>query len=257
MEFGLSLVLRDQTTIIISTDADTVPGPDWLSANRRALDRADIATGSIQRIDGNASATQDRLEAFYDALYAARRVIDPVSWETSETHHYTSAASMAFRANVYRSLGGFTPIAHGEDGQIVDAAQRAGLRVSRDAAIRVQTSARRYGRAVGGLADHLRKLDTHVAEPLVAHPEDLAWRYHRHAAARRAWGNISTVRGTLASLLGCELGHIDRIAADAVNAEAFATRVVPDVPGGERMTPLAEAEAALAQLCRQGEARAA
>ena len=150
MNLGLSLVTGERP-IIISTDADTVPDPQWLSANRRALDRADISAGSIERIGGQPCATQDRIEAYLDALYALRRVIDPVPWEATDTHHYTSAASLAFRAEAYRSLGGFAPIGHGEDGQIVDAAHRAGMRVRHDAAIRVQTSARRDGRAVGGL----------------------------------------------------------------------------------------------------------
>ena len=256
MEIGLALV-GGNGAMIISTDADTVPDPNWLLANRCALEQADIATGSIRRIDGDPCAMQDRIEAYYDALYAARRRIDPVAWEASDTHHYTSAASMAFRVGAYRSLGGFAPIGRGEDGRIVDAAQRLGLRVRRDAAIRVQTSARRDGRAVGGLADHLRQLDAHLGEPFVAHPADLAWRYRGHAAARRAWGDMALARGALSATLGCDVEHIDRVAADAANAEAFATRVVPDVPGGERSIPLAEAEAALAHFSAEDQAWAA
>ena len=256
MHLGLSLV-TGRDAMIVSTDADTVPDANWLSANRRALDRADIATGLVRRIGGKPCAAQDRIEAYYDALYAARRVIDPVPWEAIDTHHYTSAASMAFRVDAYRSLGGFAPIARGEDGQIVDAAQRVGLRVTRDAAIRVRTSARRDGRAVGGLADHLRLLDTHAGEPQVAHPDDLAWRYRRHAAARRAWDDMAALRSTLAAMLECDVGHIDRVAADAANAEAFATRLVPDAPGGERLIPLAEAEVALARLRTEDQAWAA
>lgn len=256
MEIGLSCVTGPRA-LIISTDADTVPDPHWLSANRHALEIADIAAGSVERIGGQACATQDRIEAFYDALYALRRAIDPVPWEAAETHHYTSAASLAFRADAYRALGGFEPIGRGEDGQIVDAARRAGLRVRQDAAIRVRTSARRQGRAVGGLAEHLRRLDTTVGEPVVTHPDDAAWRYHRHAAARHAWPTIGTSRHALAGLLGCEIGHIDRVAAEVTNAEAFATRVVPEVPGGERLVPLGEAEAALARLCVADEVLAA
>lgn len=256
MELGASLVTGDGS-LVISTDADTVPDPHWLSANRRALGMADVAAGSVKRVGGQACATQDRIEAYYDALYALRRVIDPVPWEAADTHHYTSAASLAFRADAYRSLGGFAAIEHGEDGQIVDAAHRAGLRVRRDAAIRVQTSARRNGRAVGGLAEHLRRLDVSVTEPTVAHPEDAIWRYRRHAAARRVWDDIADARIPLASLCKCDVDHIDRVAAEVGNAEAFATRVVPDVPGGERMVALTDAEAALARLCLADQALAA
>jgi len=248
MEIGLAR-LSGERGVIISTDADTVPDPVWLSANRRALDIADIAAGAVARSGGRACATQDRIEAYYDALYALRRAIDPVPWGATETHHYTSAASLAFRADAYSALGGFAAVGRGEDGQIVDAARRAGLRVRQDAAIRVRTSARRHGRAIGGLAEHLRRLDTSIGEPVVTHPDDAAWRYRGHAAARHAWPTIGAGRVALAALLGCEIGHIDRVAADVPNAEAFATRVVPEVPGGERLVPLAEAEAASARLC--------
>ncbi|UUL81427.1 glycosyltransferase [Sphingomonas qomolangmaensis] len=248
MEIGLSVVTGEHP-LIISTDADTVPDPEWLSANRAALEIADIAAGSVERIGGEACPTQDRIEAYYDALYALRRAFDPVPWEAAKTHHYTSAASLAFRADAYGALGGFAPIGHGEDGKIIDAAHRVGLRVRHDAAIRVRTSARRDGRAVGGLAEHLRRLDADGGEPLVAHPEDAAWRYRRYAAARHAWDNMAAARLALAVLLACEVAHIDRVAADVENAQAFATRVVPDVPGGERQVPLADAEVALARLC--------
>lgn len=256
METGLSRVTGARS-LIISTDADTVPDPHWLSANRHALGIADIAAGSVERAGGQACATQDRIEAYYDALYALRRAIDPVAWEAADTHHYTSAASLAFRANAYRALGGFAAVGRGEDGQIVDAARRAGLRVRQDAAIRVRTSARRHGRAIGGLAEHLRWLDAGVGEPVVTHPDDAAWRYRGYAAARHAWPTIGAARVGLAALMGCDIGHIDRVAADVPNAEAFATRVVPEVPGGERLVPLAEAEAALARLCTADEVLAA
>lgn len=257
MELGLSCVAGDGA-IIISTDADTIPDPTWLAANMRALQVADVATGFVQRDGGRPSAMQDRVEAYYDALYALRRMIDPVPWEAAvRTHHYASAASMAFRAEAYRAVGGFMPVGHGEDGQIIDAAHRIGLRVRRDAMIRVTTSDRRDGRATGGLAEHLRRQDASACEPLVAHPADVAWRYRRHAAARRAWDDLGRSRCALAGLLACDVAHVDRVAARVGNAEAFATCVVPDIASGERQIGLAEAETALAALSIDKEALAA
>lgn len=232
---------------IVSTDADSVPDPDWLAANLAALEVADVAAGRIVRVGGQPSPLQDRVEAYYDALFALRRTIDPVPWEAPRTHHYTSGASLAVRADAYRALGGFEPVASAEDARLVDAAHRAGLRVRRDAAIRVETSTRREGRAAGGLADHLRRLDRGEAAATMAHPADMAWRYRQHAAARAAWSDPAA-RAVLAQTLGSDVAHVERLAAAAVNAEAFAMRAVPEIPGGERIVALDEAEAALARL---------
>ena len=245
MALGLS-VLRDDA-MIVSTDADSVPDPDWVAANRAALDVADVAAGRVVRSGGVPNPVQDRVEAYYDALFALRRAIDPLPWEARQTHHYTSGASLAFRAAAYRQLGGFEPLPSAEDARLVDAAHRAGLRVRRDAAIRVETSARRVGRAVDGLADHLRRLDAGEAQATMAHPDDMVWRYRYHANARTAWAK-PVAYPALAAALERDLAEVVGIAADAANAEAFAMQVVPGIPGGERTVSLGDAEIALAAL---------
>ena len=246
MALGLSVLSADDS-MIVSTDADSVPDPDWLVANRAALEVADVAAGRIVRSGGAPNTVQDRVEAYYDGLFALRRTIDPVPWEAARTHHYTSGASLAFRKGVYRDLGGFEPLPSAEDARLVDAAHRAGLRVRRDAAIRVETSARRVGRATGGLADHLRQLDSGIAAATMAHPDDMVWRYRQHAAARLAWPDPDACEA-LAVEVGRDPCEIVRVAATAINAEAFAMQIVIETPGGERIISLEEAELALSAL---------
>lgn len=241
--------------ILLSTDADSVPDRDWLRANVAALALADLVTGRIVRDAACPSPVQDRIEAYYDALFALRRRIDPVPWEAARTHHYTAAASLALRAGTYRALGTFDCVAAAEDARLVDRARWAGYRVRQDAAIRVTTSSRRHGRTTDGLADHLRRLDAGDDAATMAHPADVAWRYRGHAAARTAWPAMPVASERLAPVLGRSAEDIRRIAADAVNAEAFAMRVVPEIPGGERQVPLDVAERALAAL--EDEAKAA
>lgn len=230
---------------IVSTDADSAPAADWLAKTRSALAHADVVAGRIVRRPAAPTPVQDRVEDYYDRLFALRRTLDPVAWEAPRTHHYASGASLAFRADAYAALGGFEGVASGEDARIVDAAHYAGLRVRRDAAVVVETSSRRHGRAKGGLADHLLALDQGAAMPMMAHPEDCAWRYRLHAAARAAFGHDLTA---LADCLSRPYSEVTAIAAGAPNAEAFAMRVVPDVPGGERIVALDVAEQALAAL---------
>ena len=247
MAFGLETVGADG--ILLSTDADSVPAPDWVATNLTALEIADVAVGLIVRSGGAPSPVQDRIEAYYDGLARLRRMVDPVPWESTQQHHYTSAASLACSAQTYTALGGFEPIPASEDGRLVDTAHRLGLRVRRDAMIRVETSTRREGRALGGLAGHLRDMDrTGGASARMAHPDDVAWRYARHALARACWPMLDTTAESLAAALHRPVADILAAASAAPNAESFAMQVVPDIPGGERLVDLATAEAALSAL---------
>jgi hypothetical protein len=65
---------------------------------------------------------------------------------------------MGFRADAYWSVGGFRALETGEDVELVDRFEAAGMRIHRDAELSVATSDRRDGRAPGGFAKHLRGL---------------------------------------------------------------------------------------------------
>lgn len=243
--------------ILLTTDADSRPARDWLDRMRAALGHAGIVAGRIVRSgDGGASALQDRIEHYYDALYALRRRIDRVPWEAARTHHFTGGANLGFRTQAYRAVGGFLPLASGEDARIVDDAGRAGIGVRRDAACVVHTSDRRVGRAEGGLAHALRSCDVGDAlSTRVAHPADATWQYRLHALARGAhagedWASVAAATG-----LGRD--HVRGVARDCPNGEAFAMRVVPAPPGGMRSLTLPQAEAALAALAALGYGREA
>ena len=238
--------LGGEDGLLLTTDADSSPAPDWLVAMHTALGDSDVVAGRIARAGSAPAPLQDRLEGYYDALFALRRRLDPVAWEAEATHHHSGGANMGFRAGAYRRLGGFAPVANGEDALILDDAARAGLRVRRDAAALVHTSDRRWGRASGGLALALRDLDRgDAAEVRVAHPADAAWQYAMHARARAAFPGDLAALATALDLTG---DHLLGVARDCPNAEAFAMRVVPTPGGGMRQVPLAVAEAELARL---------
>jgi hypothetical protein len=232
--------------VLLSTDADSGPAHDWVATNLAALDQADLVAGRILLSEAPALLVQARLTAYYDRLYRYRRRMDPIAWEDKATHHWTSACSLAMRADTYRELNGFEPLPRGEDADLADRAWRAGYRLRRDARVVVHTSARRHGRAEGGFATMLACLDADAALPRVAHPEDEAWRYERHAQARRSFaeGHLHA----LATSLHLSQDDIDRVAAEVPNANAFAARVVGAPPGGMRAISLAHAEVALAAL---------
>lgn len=246
--------------ILLSTDADSVPRDDWVMRAVRSLETCDVVAGRVVREDQGASGAQSRVERYYDRLYRYRRAIDPVPWEAGATHHFTGGANLGFRASAYRALGGFPPIACGEDAVMVDDASRAGLRVRRDPAPLVQTSARREGRATGGLAASLRQFDAcGGTSARVAHPACASWQYHGHAHARRSFAQLGdpAMANRLSLRLGLSPDHLLGVARDCPNAEAFAMRVVPAAPGSDRLVTLDEAEQALAMLERDVTGKAA
>ncbi len=233
--------------VLMTTDADSWPNPAWLHATVAALDRADLVAGNVIRNGAGAHPDQDRIEAYYARLFSLRRLIDPVEWEAPFTHHHTSGANMAMRADTYAALGGFPALVSGEDARLVDEASRAGLRVRRDAASVVHTSGRRRGRALGGLAATLHALDHDgVGSVRVAHPADQLWQYRAHALARRVF--LQRDLSSLSEAIGLDADHLIGVARDCPNAEAFAMRVVPVPPGGMRQVSLAAAETVLATL---------
>ena len=73
-------------------------------------------------------------------------------------HDHVHGANMGFRADAYWHVGGFHALATGEDVDLVERFEAAGLTVHRDRGLSVATSDRRDGRAPGGFAQYLRGL---------------------------------------------------------------------------------------------------
>lgn len=246
MDIG-HIALGGRDGLLLTTDADTVPAPDWIARSREALRGADVVAGRILRRPARPSPLQDRLETYYDRLCSLRRRLDPVPWDSKDPHHCTGGANLGFRAEAYAAVGGFRHLASGEDARIVDDAARLGLRVRRDRSSIVHTSSRRDGRASGGLATHLHQLDQAPhATSAVAHPADAAWQYGMQAHARRMFAEQRFDR--LADLLALPLSNVVDVACDCPNGEAFAMRIVPSPPSGIRHIGLDEAEIVLATL---------
>ena len=140
-----SLCDTGMATWYATTDADTTVDPDWLIRQMKA--DADMVLGVVRVADWRrmpAAAVRRYLQAYY-----AR---------TARGHDHVHGANMGFRADPYWQLGGFRPLATGEDVQLVQRFEAAGYRVHRDAGLSVTTSARRTGRAPSGFAEHLRGL---------------------------------------------------------------------------------------------------
>ena len=139
----------DERTWLLSTDADTLVPPTWvLDHLRHAAAGADAVAGAVD-LDDPHLLPPDAL-ARYTAL-VARRI-------AGRTHGHVYAANLGVRGSAFQRVGGFPPVACGEEHALLVRLRGAGLHVVWPTDVRARTSARRDGRARGGLADLLRAL---------------------------------------------------------------------------------------------------
>jgi hypothetical protein len=145
----------DERTWVLSTDADTDVGPGWVvdvlteAAQHRAAAVAGLA--HLDRWHGAAGR-----EPAYTALLARGHVVRGPGHE----HDHVYGANLAVRADAYLAVGGFPHLHPGEDQALVDRLHVAGARVVRTRSVGVTTSGRLVGRAPGGLAALLSRLDS-------------------------------------------------------------------------------------------------
>ncbi len=250
VSYALADRRRPAPDLILTTDGDTVPALDWVSQAVNALQEVDVVAGHIARDATTVSPARDALETYLESLHAMRRTVDPIAYDPPPSHPWAGGANLGVRTDVYRTLGGFRPIACGEDKALVDTARLQGFKVRQARDMRVITSSRLEGRIEGGLASALAFMAVERTEPVVEHPHDAARQYARHAWARRLRdGQRGTARDwqLFAREMNGEPGSLRALARTLPNGEAFAMQAVPVVPT-TRSLPLSEASAVLADL---------
>jgi glycosyltransferase involved in cell wall biosynthesis len=127
-----------------TTDADSAVDANWLLRMTQA--DADMVLGVV------------RIPAWRHFPAAVARRYLRGYHSKGQGHNHIHGANMGFRANMYWRVGGFRALATGEDVELVERFESAGMRIHRDARLSVATSDRRDSRAPGGFASHLREL---------------------------------------------------------------------------------------------------
>jgi hypothetical protein len=127
------------------TDADSRVPEDWLVRQlRHARAGADVLVGTVTVEDW--SDWPEGLAKAYEDGYRRGQ------------GRHVHGANLGMTGSAYRAAGGFPDLPVGEDGALVAAAHRAGLRVEYATDLPVVTSARRQGRAPGGFSAFLAGL---------------------------------------------------------------------------------------------------
>ena len=140
---------------ILSTDADSRPGPGWARGMIDVLRGADMACGPVRldrRPEGPAAAVAAiETEALHLQAQAAA-LIDPDPANPWPHHLSISGASLGLTAAAHDALGGLPTPPRAEDRALVQAALDRDMAVRFAPVAEVETSTRLDGRAGGGLA---------------------------------------------------------------------------------------------------------
>lgn len=171
--------LAGPRSILLCTDADARPEPGWLAANLAGLaSGADAVAGTI-RLDPAEAALlplglrrREALEARYAArLEALAARLDPLAHDPWPRHGTHSGASIALTLEAYRAIGGVPAVPVGEDRALFAALGRLDARIRHCPEARVIVSCRLEGRAVGGMAETMRRRLADPEAPLDARLE--------------------------------------------------------------------------------------
>jgi glycosyltransferase involved in cell wall biosynthesis len=134
---------------LATTDADSRVPPGWFRWQlRHAESGAGMLAGTVVVHDW--TGWPAHLQAAYDTGYrdAIRGTV----------HEHAHGANLSMSAVTYHTAGGFRPLPHSEDRDLIDRARRSGARVITDAGCPVVTSSRHAARAPHGFAAHLAGL---------------------------------------------------------------------------------------------------
>lgn len=178
--------------IILSTDADSRPLPDWVAANWREVRRGADAVGGRVCIDPSERAGLPREVrrwllvdiGYRRALERVRDLYAPDPHDPFPRHHQHYGASFAITAEAYGRCGGMAPLRSSEDVGLYHALVRCGARVRHSYRPKVYTSARLRGRAQNGMADALAEWAALRAEPQVEPAADAVARLQALGRAR-------------------------------------------------------------------------
>ncbi|WP_082359280.1 glycosyltransferase family 2 protein [Bosea sp. AAP35] len=185
MDMGAALLRPDG--ILITTDADARPPVDWIATTLAAFQQgADIVGGRLaldeaEELSGPLAAARALCDRYWEHVRAIEDAIDPLAWDPAPRHGDHTGGSLAMTRRLYEACGGVPLLPTGEDRALVAAAVMAGGRLRHAPEVWTRVSARRDGRAAGGMATAMSALEARGAPmlPAFAHWRQRAqWRRH-------------------------------------------------------------------------------
>jgi len=205
MSLGSGLLDQARAGVLISTDADTRPPPDWVRRNLEAVaGGADLVGGRLAWDEAEAVApplryARDLWDGYWARVRAIEDELDPSACDPAPRHGDHTGASLAITIDAYATAGGVPRIPSGEDRALVAAAVGAGRRLAHPLNVWTRVSPRLDGRAVGGMAVDMRRLQAEADEGRHPTAPDFA-----HWRARVLWRRDLRARIGPAAMLAAE-----------------------------------------------------
>lgn len=149
--------------LVLTTDADSRVPPDWIAAaEAEVVAGADAVGGRVCLDAGERAALPAGVRRLFlldigyrRALEELRSLLAPDAHDPFPRHHQHFGACLAVTARAVRRAGGMPLVPTSEDVALVRAVEASGGRLRHSYRFHATTSARRDGRAAGGLADAL------------------------------------------------------------------------------------------------------
>lgn len=165
--------------LLVATDADARPPEDWIAKTLAAVAAgADIVGGRLaldedEPVSEALAAARALCDRYWHSVRAIEDAIDPRHWDPAPRHGDHTGASLAITTALYAASGGVPLLASGEDRALVAASVIAGGRLRHPLDVWTRVSARRQGRAEGGMALAMSEMEQHGAPRL---PHFSHWR---------------------------------------------------------------------------------
>jgi hypothetical protein len=152
----------DKNGVILTTDADSQVGPNWIAENLAAFAAgAEAVLGRIDLDDEGqllpeALHRRGALEDKYEGLLTELSwLLDPLEHNPWPHHATISGASLGVTRTAYCRAGRLPRVALGEDKALIALLSRQDAKIRYSPTVHVITSGRTKGRAPGGVADTL------------------------------------------------------------------------------------------------------
>jgi hypothetical protein len=264
LDTALSICPSVDHGVLLTTDADAMPAPNWVDANLRHIaEGADLVGGVI--VGDPAEEAQlgpgFRRRAQAHAIYSGladqlSAMLDPIAHDPWPRHHDHTGASLALRAAVYAAVGGLPVLPRREDIALVSKVREAGYRLRHPLDVRVDVSARLVGRASGGMADCLKEWMREEAAGMPLLVEDpclIALRLDRRRMLRSLDSASPAERHLIASTLDLDPAAFYDDGGTPLPAVRLIERLAADKLDAAATMPVETAIAALEAMIEQAE----
>ncbi|MDE3746354.1 glycosyltransferase family 2 protein [Methylobacterium radiotolerans] len=216
--------------ILLTTDADARLPAEWVAANLRALEAADIVGGRLVIDDDGTPdpALADlhaRIERYWSGVRRLEDLLDPPPYDPAPRHGDHTGASLAVPAILYRAVGGLPALPCGEDNALVGLLRANGARLRHCPDVQVLVSSRHQGRVSGGMATEMLRRTRVLDGEAYLLPEAAHWQalILRRAALRRAFHLDPRARAAACARLGLDAEDLAAVGA-CPNDIAFVER---------------------------------